>query len=56
MSLQRICVCDGCGLVMGAGTNGNEARRDARQLGANTSLPGGKDYCDACVKRGLGRR
>jgi hypothetical protein len=57
MSLEVCAICDGCGEVMGGGKNGGEARRDAREKGASTSLPGGRDLCRECgAREGTPRR
>jgi glycerol-3-phosphate dehydrogenase len=54
MSLKVCAICDGCGEVMGGGKNGAAARADAREKGASTSLPGGRDLCRECGDRERG--
>lgn len=49
MSIQKTCICDGCGAILGGGTTAAAARKDAREgPGAVTGLPGGQDLCRDC--------
>lgn len=52
MSLEVTVICDGCGEIMGAARYGAAAtaRKDARDAGASTGLPGGRDLCRACAE------
>lgn len=49
MSLEIAVICDGCGAVIAGGKNAGKARKDAKELGARTALPGGRD----CAARQL---
>lgn len=51
MSLEITVICDGCGAVIAGGKTGAEARRDARDCGARTGLPGDADICRDCDGR-----
>lgn len=41
-------ICDDCGAVLSGGKNGSAARKDAKEHGARTGLPGGRDICRGC--------
>lgn len=51
MSLQVTVICDRCAEIMGEARYGNAAaaREDAREAGAFTGLPGGRDLCRSCA-------
>ncbi len=52
MSIEATVVCDGCGTVLAGGRPAADARRDVRNVGGKTSLPGGKDLCRNCLSEG----
>lgn len=50
MSVEITIICDGCAVLISAGKTAAKARVDARQHGAKTGLPGGKDLCESCLR------
>lgn len=52
MSLEIAVICDGCGAVIAGGKTASKARKDAKELGARTGLPGGRDICRDCGANG----
>jgi hypothetical protein len=52
MSVERTLICDGCGAVIDAGRTAAIVRAEAKRNGAKVNLPGGKDLCPDCVRRG----
>lgn len=52
MTIYRTVDCDGCGSVLGGGKTADQARTDAKAVGAHINLPGGRDICADCWERG----
>jgi hypothetical protein len=50
MGLEVTVICDYCGTILGSASLGgaDKARQDARDAGATTGLPGGRDLCRLC--------
>jgi hypothetical protein len=53
VSLGVTVICDNCGTILGSAPYGAAAKalEDARDAGATTDLPGGRDLCRACAAR-----
>jgi hypothetical protein len=51
VSLGVTVICNNCGTILGSAPYGAAAKalEDARDAGATTDLPGGRDLCRACA-------
>lgn len=50
MSVEVSIICDGCSIIGHAGKSARDARRQLREFGWRTSLPGGRDLCPDCAE------